>query len=802
LAVEHFAKDYFRFNLAGNSVDVWTDPIDDFVFQRARFLFSDGPFELPFDLDLGVSIQLEPRLSGLGKLKNAIDPFRDNLGISFETNTNVKLNNEDGFFDEIYNRFIWLNQPLKVFSWSPELDNVQEAKKIFDGLITNPDFNERVVGFNATNFAFKLRDFINLPKFNETDGNLRDSSVNKPKRLLYGRTNGVRCTTLDALGEGFTFSGTITGVEGEEFVNISAGALTELDEGGEFNFEIAGVPIELKIDRILSDTSVQLSEFLDVSFTNITPIIVPERPNNFTNRNWHVSIGKLFEVNTTITTIVNARIFDIPDATDFNPGDVLIWKFGTVDETHRTIRRISGNQIFLTQSLFEVPKTGDPIRKIPLIKVFSEEKNFLFQRVGTDRDFTFTNNDNDFIINFEDDAELKATIPRFLKGTIVTAIGRVLTVTGGNFTDELRSRDHIRLKNNNVDLGFYEVLSIIDDDNLEVRRPFSAAWVNGLPLERKVVDYLQDNSPVGVDCYGVQDLLGKWIKYPAQVINNILSRVGVTNIDQSSFDGLNDQVYFITSLKLPLKFQGKEPDARTAIGYLNKSFLMSLFEKDGLVTIDALNAQRPAATSVPISDLDTFGEISIKTDTDIYKNIQLNYNHFDISPTTNNSGFKNEKSDVTSFQDVIGIDTSKEIDSYMFGDEFALLLANRFNWFHSRSQQVFTVRGKLNLIDFTIHDRVLVNFARNPDKIGQQNSKFKVAMIIETIRDGKDVTLVLNDLSDWFSVVGAVTENTANDYDNSPNQERAINGYITSNDLFLSDGSNIDDDTVDINKIM
>ena len=57
----------------------------------------------------------------------------------------------------------------------------------------------------------------------------------------------------------------------------------------------------------------------------------------------------------------------------------------------------------------------------------------------------------------------------------------------------------------------------------------------------------------------------------------------------------------------------------------------------------------------------------------------------------------------------------------MYGDKYALVLANRFNWFHSRSQQVFTVKGKLNLIDYNIHDRVFFRCSSSDDVVITNN---------------------------------------------------------------------------------
>jgi len=798
----HYAVNYFRYNESESTVEVWTDPNDEEIIAKERYVFSNGPFALPHDLDSGTILQHEPLIEQLGKFKNSIDPFRDNLGVAFESDTQITLSNLNRYFDSIYNKYIWLNQPLKIYNWSPELDNYTDSKEIFNGTITDSDFTDQKVNFSATNFAYKLRTLLGLEKFTEADGSLTDSALYKPKRLLYGRVSGNKCTSIDALSDGYAFSGTISGTSGSKTITASGGLLKEIDEGATLKFSIADEPVELKVDAIVSDNVFLVSENPTVSFSNITPIIQPDRPNYYTNRRWHVAIGKLFEVNTTISTVVNAGIFSVPDASDFNKDDVLIWKKGTSEETHRTIRRVSGNQITLNQFLPEVPTVGDTIDKIPLIDVFNGNVNYRYQRTGADRDFDFTNTDSDCIITFEADAELNTTLPQNLDGTVVSASGRNLTVSSGSFTEQLRSRDWIRLLDNDGDLGYYEVLKVIDNNNLTIRESaFSGAWTGGLSLERKVVDYLEDKSDVAVNCYGKQDANGFWIKYPAMAIADLLDRAGITNIDTTSFDNVNDQAYYITSLKLPLKHQGTEVDIRTAIGYLNKSFLLSLFEKNGLVTLDMLTAERPNVNQVPITDFDAFGDVTIKTETDLYKNIQLNYNHFDVSSNSIESGFEVVNSEVSLTQKLIGIDTTKVVDVYMYGDTYAQTWANRINWFHSRSQQVIRVNGRLNLVDFNVHDRVLIQFDRNPLKIGQPDSNYKVAMVTETVRNGEDVSLVLNDISDWFSVCASVTENTSLDYDTSTIKDKAIDGYITSDDFFLCDGANEDDETFHINKI-
>ena len=798
----HYAKDYFRYRKESNTANLWTDPNDEEIAARERFLFSNGPFSLPFDLDTGFKVQHEPLVTSLGKFKNSIDPFRDNLGIAFESDTKINLENIARYFDNIYNKYIWLNQPVKIYSWSPELDNYSDNRKIFDGTITDKDFTDQNVTFNATNFAYKLRNLIGLPKFTQADGSVKDSDLYKPKRLIYGRVNGNKCIPIDALKDGYEFSGTITGSPSSKTVTASGGVLKELDEGSTLTFLINDEPFDILINKIIDDQTFEISQNPSVSFKDITVLVEPTRPNYYSNRDWHVSTGKLFEVNTQITTVVNAGIFSIPDTKDFSVGDTIIWKRDTVDETHRTIRRISGNQITLNQFLPEVPKPTDTIDKLPIIDVFNGTTRYLYQRVGLDRDFDFTNNDDDCIIHFESDAELNATLPQSLDGTIVSASGRSLTVTNGKFITQLRPRDWIRLLDNDGDLGYYEVLKVIDDNNLEIRESaFSGVWTAGNELQRKVVDYFEDDSDIAVNCYGKQDSDGNWVKYPAMVIKDILDRAGVTNLDTASFDDVNEQAYYITSLKLPLEPLGKEVDVRTAISYINKSFLLSLFEKNGQVTLDMLTAERPNVNDVPLTDFDAFGDVDIKTDTDLYKDIEVRYQHFDVSSNSDTDGFDSVNSEVSLTQKLIGIETTKVIDVYMYGDSYAQIWANRMNWFHSRSQQVITIDGKLNLVDFNVHDRVLIRFDRNPLKIGQVDSNYKVAMVVSTLRNGENVTLKLNDLSDWFTVCAGITEDTALDYDNSSIQDKALDGYITSNDYFLSNSANDDDETFHINKI-
>ncbi len=799
----HFAEDYFRYDEIKNIVNIWFFEADSVILERRRFLFADGPFRLPYDLDSGIEIQHEPRLKSLGALKNAIDPFKDNLGVAFESSTTISLNNEDRYFDDIYNKWIWLNQQMKVYSWSPELDNFTDALQLFDGIITNPDFSNNQVKFSGTNFAYKLRSLIGLPVFSDADGSITDSTRNKPKRLLYGRTDGVKCTTVDALNNGYQFSGTISGSESSPNITASAGLLDELDIGAKIKFTIDEVDYEFSVEDITSDTEFVLSEDLTVGLTDQAIIIEPDRPNYHTNRDWHVGIGKLFDISTTITSVVDARIFEIGNVTDLRVGDVVIYQKDTPGETHRTISQINGNTIFLNQALGSLPTLGQTINKIPLFRVFSGNTEYRYQRTGTDRDFNFTNNSSDCIVHFEPDAELKATLPQNLTGTIVSASSRSLEVSGGNFTSQLRSRDWIRMKNNNNDIGYYQVLKVVDNNNLEIRDSgFSVHWLAGESLERKVVDYLQDDSFVGVDTYGIEDSDGNWLKYPAMAVKDLLSRVGVTNIDQSSFDDVNEQLYFTTSLKLPLDSLASEPDARTAIGYLNQSFMMSLFEKNGLVTVDIINGDRPAVNSLPITDFDAIGNVDIKTDTDIFREVRLNHNHFDISTNSNESGFDTTNSDPTVVQQNNGVTTTKTVECYMYDTGFAQILANRYNFFHVRSQQVFTIKGKLNLVDYNVHDRVIIDLDRNPNKVGQADNKYKVLLVVETIRDGKNVTLKLNDLSDWLSVCCPISESDQPDYDATDDKQKAINGHITSNDHSLCNAANDDDETFEINRIM
>ena len=165
---------------------LWTD-------VTYRLFFSNAPIDLPADLASGVEVPYEARIRKTSKFKAKFDP--DQKGIALEGAGSISFHNMDGYFADIYDRMTWENKRVVIYSYGRGLD-VAERITLFNGVVTNKDFDDSTVTFTVKDFIYRLRTDLDLPVYASTDGDLPDSLLGKPKRRVYGRVDGLLCAPI------------------------------------------------------------------------------------------------------------------------------------------------------------------------------------------------------------------------------------------------------------------------------------------------------------------------------------------------------------------------------------------------------------------------------------------------------------------------------------------------------------------------------------------------------------------------------------------------------------------------------
>lgn len=256
-----------------------SDPKTKSIFTTYRHFYSNIPYNLPYDLNTGVEVHYDGLIADIGDLKLELD--YENTGIALETDSNITLQNTHGHFDDIFDTHIWENQSAIFYSWSPTIAP-NEARVIYKGLIKDKSFTDRSVKFNLRDQLSELKQVIDFPKFSSLDGELDDTVIDKPKRMIFGRVQQIQTVGIDKTLGGFELQGTIAGdadrnlltgtVSGTIGLTALNGSgtlfLSEVNNGDQIKI-IDGInEYTYTVQTVNSNTSITLTSTITTSFSN------------------------------------------------------------------------------------------------------------------------------------------------------------------------------------------------------------------------------------------------------------------------------------------------------------------------------------------------------------------------------------------------------------------------------------------------------------------------------------------------------------------------------------------------------
>ncbi len=762
-----------------------SNPQASFVVATYRLFFSNSGHDLSWDLtDQGNQVNYEPVIDNTSRFVQEIDNS-ELLGISLESEGSISFFNNHGYFDPIFDRLIWEFKNIRIYSWFPGTV-FSESRLMFDGVIEDKKFSEKKVTFKIKDFIFKLRQPVKLDLFSDSDGILsEDVSGVKYKRRIYGKVDGLKMQSLQQTLKGFALTGTITGAVGTNTITGSGtDFFNELSPDDEIIVEQGFDEFTYKVETINSPTSVTVAEEIENSFAGITAINKPDRPYRKMNRQFHVAGHKLREPSTTITRVLQKNRFEM-DITDFEVDDLI-----TVDGEFARIKRISGNQVVLFQNLDDFPSIGDVVTRSPIDSVYFNKRQFLVIR-----DYTVQNTATECQVTINDLAEFNVTPQQTLPGSVTFTNGsQAVTGVGTNFPDELRPRDWIK-SDDITHQVFYEVMEIIDETNLKIREVYAGATVTDT-AKKKNVDYIDDESAVTVEAIGKENAAGEWIKSAADaVLDMVQVDAEITNIDLASFQLADELADYTLSLALPLDTDGDPPIIREAITLINQSVFGSLIAKtDFQIAYNILTPDRPQDLT-EIRDDDLVGKnnsFAVQTQSDVRRKITVRYRHFDADRFTSEQGNQSIEFENSFVDYLVGTKDEKTVDCYLFDQDAAECMAQRYALIHSLPHAVITLKAKMNLTLKNLNEKIFINLDRMFDRFGGSAETKKIGIISRISRGPMDTTVSFSDLSNQFNRVGAIAPDTADEFTVATDDEKIFNGYIVDNDTELPDNSSDD----------
>jgi len=742
-----------------------------------KLFFSNAPLNLPYDLASGEVVEWLPYLTSIGSVGQQLDS--ESTGVVLESSSSIDFINT-GFFDEIFDTFIFENKTVSFYSWFTETP-VTEARRVFEGVIDSKDYGISSVKFNVKDFVFKLRDKVNLGVFTALDGTIQDSLIDTPKRRIYGQVKQVKTAGVSNILESFPLTGTATVlIATNTLAGVGTLFLSQVSVGDELIFTVESVVYKFGVESISSNTALVLNK---VAETNIISQAIrnnPKIPYRFYNRSWHVAGHALRQPTTTITTVKANNRFIVASTEDIFAGDQV-----EINGDLVTVRRISGSEIVTQNAIAPTPSAGDTFIKLAIQNVFFGNRELIFNR-----DWTFINL-AEAIITLEPLAEFNITQEKLagVSITFTSSTSTLSTTATVDFRSILKPRDWIR--KNSIISGentWHEILDV-KEQSIILRSNYTGTTATTTALI-KAVDYIQDDSLITCNCLGFEDASGAWLKTPSDVVKHlVVNDAGFSSINAPSFEKAKADCDYVVSLVIPDTIGSEAPSIRDSITRINESVFGSLYGDSSLsISYSILNAEKPDTTKV-LKDDDVLSW-DTQSKTEIYNNVICSYRPFTdtqngqdtFETVTYNSGFVDK---------YVGLKNTLERTLYLFESDKAEIIAQRLALFFSLASTTVTLKGKMLFYLNAVNDKIFINFDRLFKRFGG-NDRRKIGIVTGIKKSQTEVEVTISDLGNIFNRVPAICPNTAQDFALAKNDDKVLFGYIVDNDTLTPDAASED----------
>jgi len=745
------------------------NPVSKNISIRHKFFFSTASINLPHDLGSGYDVEWQGRIDSIGNLGQRLDD--ESTGIVLESDSSVSIINNDNYMGEYFDTLLWENKPAKFHMWFPTTP-ISEARQVFDGLIESKDFGDTVT-FRIKDFVFRLNSDIVCPRFSASDaeglGSVPESFIEKPKRRIYGKVDGLRCIPLDAIGEGYLIDGTASISQGSNIVTFSDVVFEKMFRGDEFTLYLNNEEYKFSIEEFTGAYTAEINKESSETITDSPVFLIPSYPRREVNRRFNVSGHKCYDILEPITTVVSSNRFMVSNPDNFSQGDTLL-----INSVKTSVLRVSGNTVVTTSSISPVPNVGDIIFRPSIQKLHYGSRELVFQR-----DWTYDNEIDNCDVIIDEDAEFNVTEEN-LAGINFTFTNGSFNVTTASVTDLktiLRAGDWI--KKNTITSGegdWYRILDV--REQLIIISVEYAGTTATTSLLYRAVKHISDEDIITVTAYGYDDGT-RWIKTAAQAARHlVMNDAGFATVNEASFTQADADCDYTLSLAVP-EYEGVIPKIKDVLTKINESVFGSLYgNSSSSVSYSILNSTKP----LDYYDLrdDDIISWSADTITEIYNRIIVRYAPFtskiegenSLKVTEYNSGFVDNYTQIVNTLD-------KTV--YLYDEEAAQTIAQRLALFKSMPSTKLTIKSKMNLYLAEVNEKVGVSF----DKLFKRFSggdKLRLGIVTGVKRLATESEIVVNDLGGIFNRVPSISEDGANDYSTSTDSERLRWGYVVDND--------------------
>lgn len=750
-----------------------THPNGEFITIRFYEHFANTGVTAPTNLISGSEVYWLPLLKATSDFGNELDN-EEQLGFAIEGSGQVSLFNDPDYWKTRFELFIWDQQPVEIWSWNRDLD-FSEAKLIYKGKIVGKSFSPQGVTFKLKDQLLALRQPFELSNIEDIVTALVPEAMLKAKqRRIYGRVSGHLPTNIDQVVETYLLAGTISVTAGNPTVTgVGTSFLDQISPEDEIVITIDGEDESFPVESVSSNTSLTLTEELDASFSGITLRIIPGVPKKYINRTWLVAGHECQQPSTVVTSVFSLNKITVSSVDGFTAGDdIYVGTFGSGEFVQ--IESIQGNQLVLRQNLLNTVANGTVVTRPCVQNVRWNDRKLIF-----DRDYSVSFTGSKTYLELDELFEKNLRSRRSLNGTVGFTTGlRTVTGSGTQFTKQLEPGGWIRSVGQS---DFYEILSIESDTALTLRTASgytesdSALYLGGRNFDPET-DF------ISLEVTGMTDdglSTGSLLSTASEIVQDILARSNVTDINQPAFDKAKEFAPYMLGLVVPKTFTDQSTKAiRESINEINQSVFGSLVQNEDLqLEYNILRPNKPPdALSLVESDILSF---TIESNNErVAKKAIVNYKYreFDYESKLQNVPLIVEKTSDQGQYLVLSVQ-ERIINTVLFYDDDARILVNRWSFLLELGTNVIKVETKLQATRLQVNDIVKIEHEKLFERLGGGQMKYAAVQGIK--KNGLKVSIELDDLSNMFNRVAIISETGHPIYADSDLAQKAAVGFIT-----------------------
>lgn len=745
------------------------NPNSRFMAMTFQNFYANVPVAAPYDLATGYQVEWLPLLQSDAQFGVEIDN-KNLVGFAIEGSGKIGLANDQAYWKPIFDKWTFENQRCFLYSWNRDLP-ITEAKRVYRGRVQAKTYSTKEVSFSLKDLINELRAPVALTDLSAYPGaKIPPSMLTAKQRLVYGYVTGHRPTNIDQELplSGYPLLGTALATNASPTVTgTGTSFLAQLSPGDELSFNTEAT--KYTVATVPSDTSLTLTEnYGGITAAGKTLAIFHDLPKRYINRVLLVAGHSLKEPQTTVVNAITTSLFELADVTDIEAGDRILLSGETFQ-----VSRVSGNVVKTSTASALLPPPGTLVTRLSISSVYLNNRLLTYAR-----DYTYS--PTTAVLTLNQLAEFNVAPVRPIVGTLSFNSTRIVTGTGTVLKSEVKPGDWVKRSNQST---WHEVLSVDSDLQLTLRTV--AAYTSAGASDHKAPQIFEDDRvKLACDVIGRTEngaSTGVFIKTAAQMVKSLLTVGGLADlIDTASFSVAQGDSTHRLGVVIPgLVRDTKPPTVRDVVNKINQSVLGSLYQnQDFQFSYYILSPKRDQSTAVKFTERDVLG-FSVQSDSGrIVRTARVRYRtkEFDPGSLASSTAEVLKTSDVANY--LSGATKEQIVETYLVDDQQAQWLANRWSFLLEIASSILTIDTKLQGARVAVNDRVDLSHPKLYERIGSVLSR-KVSGVQASRKSISDAELEMEDLSNAFARCAVIAPNSASDWDESSDDDRIYNGYIT-----------------------